>query len=562
MPRNILIASLGDSPVVVTSMYDRLTKIEGLTFDEVVVLYPQGTQDACELVCEAFSELIKEAKLTTRKLCFEDADSWEHTLIFLQALYQLLADYQCANDKVCLSLAGGRKSMAALMAWIVPFFSCIEKLYHILDPDEESFYPMDTFDKMSSERPMEHLRLSCAKLKELTLVGIPFERGLQLDMEERSFLKSALPPKLVHKEYDLIEEDMVRQAIQRGKILSVWVTERVKEQFESYCKASDWKLAKQVRYTFECMRYLSRFQDSASEEVIAYKSKDYKPGKLPIYYFEDDEKMSVFPVFYTLNKDFRVASEDQVDKVVICDLVEAENRDTKPSLKEVVSAPEFSIHPSVKLDKLAYVPHEDPAASILIVPLGEAPMVATQLYTLLKEREKRVIREVVLLYPGQAAVIANGAEIIKKALQEEDCTPCHCLGIPGLRDITSKADCKLYQEWLERVIKAMRGRFPDYKIDLALSGGRKGMTAMTIFAARKMGLQYVYHTVIADKELSEKVEMETAGKRMKGQIPISERSMKERRDRLFLRKYRDDYSQFKLFRVPVTFRPSRQEQDC
>ena len=55
-------------------------------------------------------------------------------------------------------------------------------------------------------------------------------------------------------------------------------------------------------------------------------------------------------------------------------------------------------------------------------------------------------------------------------------------------------------------LSAMRKRCA---IDLALSGGRKGMSAMAMFAAQKAGLRYVYHTLIIDESLERKVQHQT-----------------------------------------------------
>src|SRR5205085_10229758 len=88
-----------------------------------------------------------------------------------------------------------------------------------------------------------------------------------------------------------------------------------------------------------------------------------------------------------------------------------------------------------------------------------------------------------------------------------------------------------------------------YTIDLALSGGRKGMTAMTIFAAQNKRLPCVYHTLITDEQLSQKIDEQTTVTALKK----TGLSREERNDRLFLRAYEtnEPYTKFVLFRVPV-----------
>ena len=98
-------------------------------------------------------------------------------------------------------------------------------------------------------------------------------------------------------------------------------------------------------------------------------------------------------------------------------------------------------------------------------------------------------------------------------------------------------------------------KYPECKIDLALSGGRKGMTAMTIFAAQKKKIDFVYHTLITDDELEQRIERETK-LTVLNKVGLRE---EEPNNRLFLRAYEggEPYTKFVLFRVPV-FAPDAQ----
>jgi hypothetical protein len=102
------------------------------------------------------------------------------------------------------------------------------------------------------------------------------------------------------------------------------------------------------------------------------------------------------------------------------------------------------------------------------------------------------------------------------------------------------------------VIDAVKKDWPGFKIDLALSGGRKSMTAMTIFAARNKGIDHVYHTLITDKELYYELYDNLTVRTLE-----SIDNDKERDDWLFLRAHTNRHSQrplnqcYILFRVPV-----------
>src|SRR5579884_507914 len=411
----VLIATLGESPAVVPAMYDLLTQREGLTIGRVNVLYPEEEEEentgrAYDLVREALEELDSKKRLRGWPLPFKDANSWKNACKFLKDLFQLLEE-QDANARVCLSLAGGRKSMAALMAWVAPFFPCVKKLYHVLDPDEDHFPSLEELESMPHTLRERVLRPGPEQLKRLILVDIPFGEGQHISPRLRQKLRSAT--------YD------------------------------------------------ELALYGATFVHDLMQKDAAIPAPPPVPGK---------------------------------------------GRE-----------------------------------SVLIVPLGEFPMVATQLYTLLTKQAQRSIREVVLVYP-QSQGIENAARIVKEALEE---TRVKCTRVPirGLRDIDSRDACTRYQQALEDAIDQARAAHPACIIDLALSGGHQGMTAMTIFAAQKKDIFEVYHTLITDDNLSERLDNET-------NVSALEKpglSHAECNARLFLRAYEGEgpYTKFLLFSLPV-----------
>jgi hypothetical protein len=278
-----------------------------------------------------------------------------------------------------------------------------------------------------------------------------------------------------------------------------------------------------------------------ASETCSHKAPKFPPVTL---HQPSGFPSSVRPVFYTIPE-----SDDLVpplEQIVICSLEEPGPDGGYRKIKEVTTSPDFSLRDAGDLPSVP-----SPANSILIVPLGKSPMVATQLYTLLKEREQRTIYEVVLIYPQNSAEIRNAARMARDVLKGTgDTVLCTLAFVPGLEDITSGDDCVKYQQCLENEIIRVQQTYPECKIDLALSGGRKGMTAMTIFAAQNQHIPYVFHTLINDDALSEAIEEQTTVKAL-NQQPY------KRDERLLLRDsaYRvdgsDPYAKFELFRVPV-----------
>lgn len=544
--QHVLIASLGESPIVVSAMYDLLTERVGLTIDQVIVLHPEGKdiERAYDLVKKA---LAGRCKLRREILPFKDANSWKDVCVFLKELYTLLDTCQVRGDIVYLSLAGGRKSMAALMSWIAPFFSCVKYLYHVIDPEEEHFLSINELELELT--PSQREKAMHPDIKPLIPVRIPFEAGQQIDQHLISRLLAASVDDLEGMQIEEAEKaDFIQAIVYEGKFLEALITQRVMEQFQAMCQ-QDRDAARNMRDCLERMRYTGELRRLPPNSFF-YKPKPTKPTKstvVNLHLFTSFET-SVHPVFYTRPKDIYTAWDDEVEQIVICELDRGED-DKYRSLQEITASAGFSTTPAYPLEKLPLVPPNATVDSVLIVPLGKSPMVATQLYTLLKRQEGHTIHEVILVYPEQSTEIANGADIIERALQEETGVSCTHVYISDRQDIDSPEACQEYQATLEKVIEQVceSEDHTDWKIDLALSGGRKGMTAMTIFAAQKKQLSYVYHTLINDEELSEEIEEQTTVE------ALNDLSRAERNDRLFLRAYEDEESdpKFVLFKVPV-----------
>ena len=180
--------------------------------------------------------------------------------------------------------------------------------------------------------------------------------------------------------------------------------------------------------------------------------------------------------------------------------------------------------------------------------LGDRPMIATQLYTLLTYQGSN-IREVVLVYPAK---VKHGAELLVKAFEDEGKgVSCIQRMITGFDDIDSDKASLAFEQVLGEAIDEARIRHLGCQIELSLSGGRKGMAALAMFVAQRKGIHYLYHTLITDKDkrLLENVEKETTVDALRS----TKVSKQVRNNRLFLREYEGNgpYTKFVLFKVPV-----------
>lgn len=551
---NILIASLGESPIVVTGTYLKVKEQIG-AIHKVVVLHPDPDGFWIPKGYKMIEEVLKgECPVEAWKLPFEDADTEDETFTFLRQLFELLFLFQSPDDHVYLSLAGGRKNMSALMALAVPFFPRIQKLYHLLDRYEHtSRYNFKSIQALSNiKNPIGLKRTMFPASQDLTLVDIPFGPQYQVSDE---FIEKL--PYFTGQELEHMWETEPRQAevaefygwFYRPNtpkhVLPVFVTEDVKNEYERM-RTHNEPLATNFATCFEYMRSATLLKGAVHDP-----QKGKVSGRDIHYNFYKREGNTTERVFYHTEPGDIASYPDSkipVKRVIISGLAKHRTRTIYEPTREELLKRSLAAQKEIDAEKqeLYQVETLFPKDSILLVPLGTSPMIATQLYVLLKRRLGRNIHEVILLYPEQHEKLRTSAKLVKEAFEGESVVVCTKVPMEGLRDIDTTFACETYQRVLEDKIREVRNKHPYWSVDLALSGGRKGMTALTMFAAQKAGLPYLYHTMIGDKDLDQQVQRETDLKILNGGI-----SKKESQRLLFLEAYKSNLDKFLLFKVPV-----------
>lgn len=548
---HVLVATLGDSPIVVTSMYDllkdSLIKQQEPPIERVIVLYPTGhnRKTGRDIIEDA---LAGECTITPYELPFEDAYDEKCCVLFLSQLIAILYACQQQGDMVHLSLAGGRKNMAAITAIVAPlFYRNIKGLYHVIDKREntsnESFKSIQELEDLYYAENTTRLREAMhPALENLNLVSIPLQNVYPAPESYVQMVLNMTVEQLLKYEEKHPDEAPLVRAIRNEPRLSVYLTERARKEFE---KLGGGSREQNFRRCFSGMRDPNHLVKEIHPK-LTLRSEYY-----PMHFYKgggDAER----PLFHTEPDDIVNYPNSDVKKVVVERLAIHRNKDTyEPEIKQLerttYRGEEETLHLidtiySEMLTKAQAARQRDP--STLIVPMGTVPMVATQLYTLLSERENRDIQEVILLYPGGADSVITAVRIAKDAFEFEG-IKCTKKPIQELADIASTKDCETYQKALEQIIVDARQQHPDCHIDLALSGGRKGMAAMALFAAQRTQLREVYHTLIADEALDSRVEDNTQGK------AFDEKTQEQINDHLFLHAYAAQKEAFRLFKVPM-----------
>ncbi len=532
MPENILIAALGEHPAVVTGMVKALREVEGLEIDTLHVLHTEDSGKDISALCYPLVEIFLEDQCSVfpYPLPFADPNTREKSVTFLQSLTGLLSQYSDPGRyRVYLSLAGGRKNMSALMALVTQFFPAVRGLYHLLDRREgprAGFPSCEEIDHMPTEQQWQTFD---PPLEYLNLVSIPYPGAFANHSELWHFLKTfdvqdeqpsiSLPP----------EAEVFFRAVfdpgKRERPLEVWLSQTAYDQYHAWA-AQGSHYAGEFLTCFKQMREPRRLRDRIH-------------GTFGEYHFYKRPRTRERPFFYTEPNPIHMYPNRSVDQVVVCGLaVEQGNGQYKPAAEELLLL--IDRQPYKQLSEL------EERDLVLLVPLGKSPMIATQTYTLLHESEEEGrpnIPTVAVLYPQCSAIIRNGVRMLRKQFERRDVEFIE-YPIDELRDVDSETACKTYLRDLLSTIDDLRSKYPDRELALSLSGGRKGMSALTLFAAQRAGIERLYHTLIKAPDLEERVEEETTLAALDKLATDDDRAR-----RLFLQAY--DSDQFELFPIPI-----------
>jgi CRISPR-associated Csx14 family protein len=545
----VLIASLDDSPVVITAMFDLLNdslKEEKKGIDQLEVFYPTNSFALVgydDLICKSLQHKCEVNGIT---LDSDDVGEEDAAYDFLHKLYYSLNEHQKKGDVVYLSLAGGRKSMAALMALLAPLFSCIKGLYHILDKDEgKKGHHFWSTGQLYDLPKADQLRLLFPPHKRIKLIPIPYGEKQYPTEEFRSHLYTITDDQLDEWwERDAEQAKTVtfyRQMAKgggQGKLISVELTKEVVKQYREMRKF-DVTHAVNFAKCFDQM-YFAWHLNQHSHDIYSYKGLHF--------HFYKRHRTAERPVFHTEPVDIKAHPEANIKRVVVSALpIEVEERTPPyPPLKEIVRKLKFPLETEKLKDFFSPEAVESESEEhILIVPLGVSPMIATQLYQLYIDKSYKV-RSVILVHT-QHPDVRDSVEIVCDAFKSES-VPCEAIPLKGWDDIDTLEACAAYQALLEQTICNTLQQNPSCQIELTISGGRKGMAALAIFAAQRLGIRRVAHTVIHER-VNDKVSKETEIEELKKLVRMNDK--KKRNNRLFLRAYKEDEDAFVLFKLPV-----------
>jgi len=176
MSNKLLIATLGDSPAVVTEAIDLLTE-QNCRPDGVILLRTEDTdvRDAYELLANHLPQHDGLTWVISVPIGqYEDVDTPEAAVEFMQEACRILKTHRDAGHRLFVSIAGGRKAMSALLALAVQFYGA-ERLFHIwVPPWLEEAGKIARLRNLPEEDRIQRLHLPLDTEDRPRLVDLPF----------------------------------------------------------------------------------------------------------------------------------------------------------------------------------------------------------------------------------------------------------------------------------------------------------------------------------------------------------------------------------------------------
>jgi CRISPR-associated protein Csx14 len=168
----VLISSLGDSPAVVTEAIDKIQAEEGIQLDTVITVRTSHYESKMAEEDVLAEHLLQyyNGRILHVPLCISsyDIDTQEDNLEFLTVVAEQLKLHRSSD--VYVSLAGGRKTMSALMALAVQIYGAAV-LFHVVHED------VDKDPELQRRMKPKYLRDLAAGSEELgSLLHPPLEK--------------------------------------------------------------------------------------------------------------------------------------------------------------------------------------------------------------------------------------------------------------------------------------------------------------------------------------------------------------------------------------------------
>ena len=543
----VLIATLGDSPQVVSGMVNVLNERENQGLDRVQILYPDEPNERWISVGYDWLEELLSPQLLVEPvpLPFADAHTEQDSLRFLHIVNGLLQGHDAKGNSVYLSLAGGRKHLSTLMAILPQFYPCVKGLYHLHDKKKDNPQKQRSIEELGQMGKDERdhcLNLPADRfhLVELPCTHLANARELQKWLSRQEKGGSTPPAEITPEAESYYAKLFQPPAPSEQTTLSIQLTETA---YQQYCELSN-QGGSRPQVIDSYLRDMSKADWLRGPERLHHELTDPDPahcqegtGK-PLQHMTCKKARTAERVYYYTQPHPIKAQKESVERVVITRFpVHINEKAYDVSLEDWIKNPD--IMPRYHVSDL-------PARPVtLIAPLGETPMVITQACTLLQSPQHIIpplkVVSIHVIYPGCHVPSQNSWKMLKAVCAKRDIL-LHSHPVP-IADLDSHTAVDSFVAGLRQAIADARRNNSNAKVELLLSGGRKGMSAIAFHVAQTQGIMRAYHTTVIDPLREKEIEQKTSYEALKSC------SAKKQAEVLFLDQY--GTADFTLIPVPV-----------
>jgi len=486
-----LIATLGESPVVVTSTANILNG-SGIKLDKIKVIYPSEATMIDLGVSLIEDTLDKKLHIPVEKIGIDVGDSnttgsMNH---FFWYLYGTLKESQENGEEVYISITGGRKGTSALGLLVAQLFPNVKEILHIIDKREEEedvFYTIEQLFNMSEERRQE---VMLPDPSTQNLIKLPFyslttdknafenvENALSnfpdidkeaMNLLERvklvkdneltdygEFIKNVLHnktyPEIKHLYLSEEAKKILRKLSTNNAQLSV-----VTDNLNLFFNAAKVNNKSRVKKLFN-KKIAGRERNIKVAKFFKGKGKGDPRNTVRIFFCTEGDSIYVLDIYFhknspLLNK-FTNKNYDEKEKNDFHTLRVNIERGAYGRQRDFEDYKDLQFH----------------AEAELIASLGLSPGIIVEAYAKLKERAN--IKKIYVIYPKENNKIYQNLSKIKGIIGKE---MIQGVGLERLKDIDSSKAIIDFERTVSDLIRKIRF---SHKIYMLISGGRKTMSA-------------------------------------------------------------------------------------
>lgn len=503
---NTLIASLGKTPAVITETLDYLmpkyrhpeAQQNIVEIDRLVLIFPAKQEfinDSTIILLEEWTKTFKKSKdnfhissdpqLGTYPLDYKDILTTDAVKAFSKAVFDLTMKFSSSSDRVYYSITGGRKSMAAVMAYLAQICN-VHSIFHIIaDDDYNKYRESESFYEHANDREdlIKLLYPDPENIKPMRMLAGRFFDQKTVSRVHHFLAKNGKPTDLTENEqllYDFLK--IGKEKFELPENMNLSIDDRIKDSVASLKKAN--LSSKQVDLA---SKIISKFVKNVNcVHHLKYHKQKERRWKLSWYefmFFEQTKVLDIegfLPMADNLSLSFHIATKaNSSDQLMV-------------NWREIQTFFKNEFPKKFKGD----IPQN--GENVLITSLGKSPGVVTEAVEYFEKKSGLVFDKIVIIAPDNQIIRDIGVDDILKKYYKDKLEAHY---VPEIKDVETDADVEKFIKKASEVIHEYKEK--GYNIFLNFAGGRKTMSAAMVRLAQIGNIEQAFHVLITDPKLEQ-----------------------------------------------------------